>query len=74
MLDVMSHPSVQMISRGVIFALFRIQRKCVHMSLFDHVDQYVAFMFLLSMSLKYTLLISGYLFLSLNDWLMLYLS
>jgi len=39
MLDVMSHPSVQMISRGVIFALFRIQRKCVHMSLFDDVDQ-----------------------------------
>jgi len=28
-----------MISRGVIFALFRIQRKCVHMSLFDDVDQ-----------------------------------
>jgi len=74
MLDIMSHPSIQMISRGVIFALFRIQRECVHMSLFDHVDQYVAFMFLLSMSLKYTLLISGYLFLSLNDWLMLYLS
>jgi hypothetical protein len=59
MLDIMSYPSIQMISRGVIFALFLIQRECVQMSLFHDVDQSVAFMFLLSVSLSYTFLISG---------------
>ena len=54
-LDAMSHPSIQMISRGVIFALFRIQRKCVQMSLFDDVDQSMAFIFLLSLCHCHTL-------------------
>ena len=71
----MSHPPMQMISGEVIFALMFIVKGSVQMSMFGDVDQacglYLPFSFV---SLSYISLISGYLFLSLSNCLMLYLS